>query len=149
VLTTHDRMLEAQIVQEATFSSTLSDKLPSKPEPNPREHCNYVTVKEEIEVLTDLEEVPMEGGRKIIMGRSKERNNGGKTVAFEENNTVEFPAIFPSKLPDPSSFSIPYIVGKVKVETALCDLGEIVSTMPYSLFHKLHLGPLLAAPFSL
>jgi len=40
-------------------------------------------------------------------------------------------------------------VGKVKVERALCDLGTSVSIMPYSLFHMLHLKPLLATPFSL
>jgi len=28
-------MLEAQIAQKATFSSTPPDRLPSKPEPNP------------------------------------------------------------------------------------------------------------------
>jgi len=37
----------------------------------------------------------------------------------------------------------------VEVERAPCDLGASISIMPYSLFHKLHLGPLLAKPFSL
>ena len=37
----------------------------------------------------------------------------------------------------------------MEVERALCDLGASVSIMPYSLFHKFHLGPSLAAPFSL
>jgi len=40
-------------------------------------------------------------------------------------------------------------MGRVEIEGALCDLGASVSLMPYSLFHKLHLGPLQAAPFSL
>jgi len=46
VLTTHSKILEARIAQQASFSSTLPDRLPRKPEPNPREHCNYVTLKE-------------------------------------------------------------------------------------------------------
>ena len=83
------------------------------------------------------------------MAGSKERNNGGKTATLVENETVEFLTIFPPKLPDPGSFSIPYIVGKVEIERSLCDLGASISIMPYSLFYKLHLGPLLAAPFSL
>jgi len=37
VLTTHNRMLEAQIAQKADLSSTPLDRLPSKPELNPRE----------------------------------------------------------------------------------------------------------------
>jgi len=35
VLTTHNKMLEAQIAQQATSSSTPLGKLPSKPESNP------------------------------------------------------------------------------------------------------------------
>ena len=40
-------------------------------------------------------------------------------------------------------------MGKVGIERGLCDLGASVSIMPYALFHKLHRGLLLAAPFSL
>jgi len=40
-------------------------------------------------------------------------------------------------------------VGKVEIERTLCDLGASVSLMPYSLFHKFHLGTLQPAPFSL
>ena len=141
-------LLEAQIAQKATFSSTPSHRLPSKPEPNPHEHCNCVTMKEDEEDLTDSEEVPMEEGREITMAGSKESNNGGKTATFIENDTIEILTIFPPKLPNPDSFSTPCIVGKVEIERALCDLGASVSIMPYSLFHKLHLGPLLAVPFS-
>ena len=47
VLTTHNRMLETQIVQKATFSSMPPKGLPSKPKPNPREYCNCVTIKED------------------------------------------------------------------------------------------------------
>jgi len=97
--------------------------------------------------LTDPEVVPMEEGRKIIMARSKERNNCDKTATFEENDTVKFPTIFSPKLPNTGSSSIPCIMGKVEVERALYDLGTSINIMPYSLFHKLHLGPLLAVPF--
>ena len=40
VLTTHNSMLESQIAQKSSFSSTSLDRLPSKPKPNPREHYN-------------------------------------------------------------------------------------------------------------
>jgi len=83
------------------------------------------------------------------MAGSKGRNNNGKTATLKENDTVEILINFPPKLPYPGSFSIPCIMGKVEIERGLCDLGTSVSVMPYSLFHKLHLGPLLVAPFSL
>ena len=149
MLVTCNRMLEAQIAQKATFSSTPPDRLPSKPEPNPREHCDYVTKKEEEEDLTDLEDTPMEQGREIVMAENKRRNNDDKITTFKENDIVEIPIIFPLKLPNPGSFSILCIMGKVEIKRGLCDLGDSISIMPYSLFHKLYLRPLLAAPFSL
>jgi len=56
-------------------------------------------------------------------------NNGGKTATFKENDTVEFPTIFPPKLPDPGSFAISFIVGTVEVERALCGRGASISIM--------------------
>ena len=76
------------------------------------------------------------------MVESKYRNEGDKAATFIENENVEIPTIFPSKLFDPCSFSIPCIVGKVEIEIALCDLGASIKLMPYSLFYKHHLGPL-------
>ena len=138
MLTTYNKMLEAQIVQKATFSSTPSNRLPSKPEPNPREHCNSVTMKEEEEDSTDPHEVPMKEGREITMVGSEESNNGGKTATFKENDTVEIPTIFPHKLLHPSSFCIPCFIGKIEIERGLYDLGASVS-----------IGPLPVTPFSL
>ena len=83
------------------------------------------------------------------MAGSKERNNGDKTATFVENETIEFPIIFSPRLPDLSIFSIPCIVGKLEIERAMCELGASVSIILYSLFHKLHIGPLQAASFSL
>jgi len=149
VLTNHNKILEAHIFQQASFSSTPPDRLSSNPEPNPHEKCNCVTLKEEVEDFIDPENIPMQEAREIIMARSKEKNDSGKTATLIENDTIEIPIIFPPKLPIPSSFSIPCVVGKVEIERALCDRGANVSIMPYSLFHKLHLGPLQVATLSL
>jgi len=148
VFTTHNRMLAAQIAQKAAVSSTPPDRLPSNLEPNPCEHCNCVTMKEDEEDLTDFEEVPKEEGREITMAGSKESNYSSKTATFVENDSIQIPTIFPPKLLDLGSFSIPCIVGKVEIERGLCDLGTSVSIMPYSFFYKLYRGPLLATPFS-
>ena len=76
------------------------------------------------------------------MVRRKERNDGGKIATFIETDTIEIPIIFPPKVPDPGTFFIPCIIGKVEIERALCDLGASISIMPYSLLHKLHLRQL-------
>ncbi|XP_031108403.1 myb-like protein I [Ipomoea triloba] len=46
----------------------------------------------------------------------------------------------PPKLKDPGSFTIPCIIGRFVVGSALCDLGANVSLMPYSLCKRLNLG---------
>ena len=74
------------------------------------------------------------------MAKSKERN---------DEATFKIPKVFPPKLPDQGSFSLPCVIGKVKIEIAICDIGASVSLMPYFMFHNLHLGPLRLAPFSL
>jgi len=88
-------MLEAQISQKAALSSVPPDKLPNKPEPNPREQCNYVTMKEDEEDLTNFEEE----GWEIITAGSKESNYGGKTATFVENDSIQIPTIFPLSFP--------------------------------------------------
>ena len=45
VLYTHNKMLEAHITQQASSSSTPPGRLPSKPEPNPREYCNAMILR--------------------------------------------------------------------------------------------------------
>ena len=57
VLTSHNKMLVAQIAQQGTSSSTPPGRLPSKPNSNPHEQCNYVTLKEGV---ADFEDITIE-----------------------------------------------------------------------------------------
>jgi len=83
------------------------------------------------------------------MAESEERNDEGDPMTFRENDNFEIPKVFPSKLLNPTSFSIPCVIGKVKIEIFLCDLRTSVSLMPYFMFHKHHSGPLQPTFFSL
>ncbi|XP_019240836.1 PREDICTED: uncharacterized protein LOC109220827 [Nicotiana attenuata] len=46
----------------------------------------------------------------------------------------------PQKLGDPSSFTIPCILGGVYFEKSLCDSGASINLMPFSIFRKLDLS---------
>jgi len=81
VLITHNKMLKAQIIQQATSSSTLLGRLPSKPESNPCEQCNCVTLKEGVE---DSEDMTLEKGKEVTMAGSKEKNEEGEPITFRE-----------------------------------------------------------------
>lgn len=55
----------------------------------------------------------------------------------------------PHKLKDPSSFSIPCVIGKFIINKALCDLGSNVILMPLSTCKKLNLWELRPTKMSL
>jgi len=92
VLTTYNKMLEAQIAQQAMSSSTPLGRLPSESESKLREHYNYVTLKEEVE---DPEKITPEEGREVIMAESKEKNDEGEPINFRENDSFEILKVFP------------------------------------------------------
>ena len=46
----------------------------------------------------------------------------------------------PLRLKDPGSITIPYVVGKLSISRALCDLRANVTIMPLSLCRKLNIG---------
>jgi len=142
-------MLEAQVTQQASSSSTPSGRLPSEPESNPHEHCNCITLMERVEDPEKPKDIPLKEGRATTTVESKEKNDGGEPITFIENDSFEIPIVFPCKLPDLGSFSIPCVMGKIEIKKALCDLGVSVSLMPYSMFNKFHLGSLWPTPFSL
>jgi len=71
----------------------------------------------------------------VSMGESKEKNDRDKPMTFREKGSFKIPNVFPPKLPNLGSFSIPCVVGKVKIDRALCDLSASVSLIP-SLFTK-------------
>jgi len=70
-------------------------------------------------------------------------------MTIEHNETIaltmESSAIIkklPPKLGDPSSFSIPCVIGSETIDKAMCDLGASISLLPLSLFMKMGIGEL-------
>jgi len=49
VLTTHNKILEAQIAEQASSSPTPPGRISSKPKPNPEEHCNCAILRSEVD----------------------------------------------------------------------------------------------------
>ena len=54
----------------------------------------------------------------MILDESKEKNVEGGPITFRENDSFGIPKAFPHKLLDPRGFSIPCVVGKMKIERA-------------------------------
>jgi len=45
LLTIRNKILELQIAQQVSSSSTPPGRLPTRPEPNPEEHCNVIVLR--------------------------------------------------------------------------------------------------------
>ncbi|XP_057990586.1 uncharacterized protein LOC131172967 [Hevea brasiliensis] len=65
-----------------------------------------------------------------------------ETVALTKECNAILQNKLPPKLKNPGSFSIPYLIGNMKIDKALCDLGASVSLMPLSICQKLDVGEL-------
>ncbi|XP_057997585.1 uncharacterized protein LOC131176552 [Hevea brasiliensis] len=72
-----------------------------------------------------------------------------ETVALTEECSAILQNKLPPKLKDPGSFSIPCLIGNMKIDKALYDLGTSVSLMPPSICQKLKVGVLKPAIISL
>ncbi|XP_022871918.1 uncharacterized protein LOC111391016 [Olea europaea var. sylvestris] len=63
-----------------------------------------------------------------------------ETVKLTEECSAIIQKKLPHKLKEPSSFNIPYNIGGITFDRALCDLGASINLMPISVFKKLGLG---------
>ena len=56
---------------------------------------------------------------------------------------------FPEKMKDTGSFTVPFIIGGVEFEKALCDSGASINLMPLSIAKQLSLGELIPTTITL
>ncbi len=75
--------------------------------------------------------------KEVFSNKSKLDNY--ETMALTKKWSVILQNKLPSKLKDHESFSIPCLIGKKKIDKALCNLGASVSLMPWSICQKLKL----------
>jgi len=93
-LTTHNKILETQIVQQASSSTTPPGRLPSKPEQNPREQYNAIVLRNgthleglkdtSVEVESEKEKdkgaTPLPSRSKLEEKREDEKEKESKTI---------------------------------------------------------------------
>ncbi|XP_058008897.1 uncharacterized protein LOC131183067 [Hevea brasiliensis] len=101
-------MLEYQIAQQASSSSKATGKLPSQPKTNPKEHYKVVTLR---------------SGRTLEKQQLEEKSTEQTTDKSNSQTDAILQNKLPSKLKDPGSFSIPCLIGNMKIDRALCDLS--------------------------
>ncbi|XP_031260384.1 uncharacterized protein LOC116118543 [Pistacia vera] len=73
---------------------------------------------------------------------SKRKLRGNEVVSVGENVLAVLQRKLPTKGKDPGSFTIPCIIGNIRFEKAMLDLGASINVMPYSIYLDLNLGTL-------
>ena len=76
---------------------------------------------------------------KEIMSNQRKLEAYGIVNMFE-NCSLIIQRKIPKKLKDPSSFTIPCVIGEHTFSKALCDLGASINLMSYSVAKRLNLG---------
>ncbi|XP_042051488.1 uncharacterized protein LOC121796770 [Salvia splendens] len=61
----------------------------------------------------------------------------GKIVIGESVSAVIQKKRLPSKRTNPGMFTLPIIIGDVKIEHAICDLGASINVLPFSVYKRL------------
>jgi len=89
LLTTHNKILQSQIAQQASSSTTPPGRLPNKPESNPREQCNAI-------VLRSGTQLEGPNGVKVDV-KSQDEYDKGVAPLPNENEHQEKSEIEPSK----------------------------------------------------
>ncbi|KAL0455801.1 UNVERIFIED_CONTAM: hypothetical protein Slati_0919300, partial [Sesamum latifolium] len=68
---------------------------------------------------------------------NKRKWEDGETVKLNEECSTILQNKLSPNLKDLGSFSIPWTIGEINFDKALCDLGANINLMPYSIFAKL------------
>ncbi|XP_057760562.1 uncharacterized protein LOC130980938 [Arachis stenosperma] len=71
---------------------------------------------------------------------TRKRNWGEKeTVVLTEECSAIIQKKLPQKMKDPGSFQIPYIIGDITIEKALCDLGASINLMSLNMMSRMRI----------
>ncbi|CAN6721074.1 unnamed protein product [Malus baccata var. baccata] len=73
---------------------------------------------------------------------TRKRMSTKEVVKVGENVSAILQRKLPPKCKDPGSFTIPCVIGNIRFESAMLDLGASINVMPYSIYASMNLGVL-------
>ncbi|XP_038904497.1 uncharacterized protein LOC120090869 [Benincasa hispida] len=100
-------------------------------------------------VLNALEQMPNYVKFMKEMLSSKKKFEKYETISINKECSAILQKKLPQKLKDPGSFTIPYTIGNLTVNKALCDLRASINLMPLSLYRKVDIGEVQPTMISL
>ncbi|KAM2517634.1 hypothetical protein PS1_032521 [Malus domestica] len=99
-------------------------------------------VQVNIPLLDEIKQVPRYAKFLKELCTTRKRISSKEVVKISENVSAVLQRKLPTKCKDPSSFTIPCVIGNTRFESAMLDLGASINVMPYSIYASMHLGEL-------
>ncbi|CAN6583894.1 unnamed protein product [Malus baccata var. baccata] len=99
-------------------------------------------VQVNIPLLDAIKHVPRYAKFLKELCTTRKRISNKEVVKVSENVSAILQRKMPPKCKDPSSFTIPCIIGNNRFENAMLDLGASINVMPYSVYASMNLGEL-------
>ncbi|XP_070675709.1 uncharacterized protein [Malus domestica] len=97
-------------------------------------------VQVNISLLDAIKQVPKYAKFLKELCTTRKRISNKEVVRVDENVSVVLQRKLPPKCKDPSSFTIPCVIGNTRFEHAMLDLGASINVMPYSVYSSINLG---------
>ncbi|CAN6573192.1 unnamed protein product [Malus baccata var. baccata] len=99
-------------------------------------------VQVNIPLLDAIKQVPRYAKFLKELCTTRKRMSTKEVVKVGENVSAILQRKLPPKCKDPGSFTIPYVIGNTRFESAMLDLGASINVMPYSIYASMNLGAL-------
>ncbi|CAN6576785.1 unnamed protein product [Malus baccata var. baccata] len=95
-----------------------------------------------IPLLDAIKQIPKYAKCLKKLCTTKKRVREKEVVHVSENVSAMLQRKLPPKCKDPGSFKIPCVIGNIRFEHAMLDLGASINVMPYSIYASMNLGAL-------
>ncbi|CAN6721052.1 unnamed protein product [Malus baccata var. baccata] len=99
-------------------------------------------VQVNIPILDAIKQVPRYAKFLKELCTTRKRISTKEVVKVGENVSAILQRKLPLKCKDPSSFTIPCVIGNTRFESAMLDLGASINVMPYSIYASMNLEEL-------
>ncbi|CAN6570120.1 unnamed protein product [Malus baccata var. baccata] len=95
-----------------------------------------------IPLLDAIKQIPKYAKFLKKLCKTRKRIQEKEVVHVSENVSALLQRKLPPKCKDPSSFTIPCVIGNTRFDHAMLDLGASINVMPYSVYASMNLGEL-------
>ncbi|CAM8990516.1 unnamed protein product [Rhodiola kirilowii] len=105
----------------------------------------FSKVEISIPLIEAIQQIPRYAKFLKELCTNRRRTTRNEQVMLGETVSSAIQRKLPKKCKDPGTFTISCIIGNMRIENCMLDLGASINVLPYSLYLSMHIGPLKPA----